>query len=142
MTGLSGLSVGSMCQSNKIDWAANKLIDHKDEDGDGLVNTLEFGAPPEQFDRMDTNGDDQADKDEIIAFLPKPLFNRLAARMIHKQDTDDDEEETVVQLDTDHDGQADTEQVTTFLPQLNIYQTTTKLLANPPGRNNSDPFYL
>jgi len=188
--------MGSVYQPNRIDRAATKLIDHKDKDGDGLLNAIEFGGPPEQFDRMDANGDGQADKEEIIAFMPRPLFNRLAAMMIHQKDDDDDKtmsideldvpeevfnkidrnqdgeidkkelgrflsrvsgrmrpprpdhaksgaanqlsiddetdtgEETTSQIDTDQDGQTDTEQVTTFFPQLNIYQTSTTLLAN------------
>ncbi len=196
MDGLSGLSMGSLYQSNRIDRAATKLIDHKDKDGDGLLNAVEFGGPPEQFDRMDANGDGQADKEAIIAFMPRPLFNGLAAMMIHQQDTDDNKtlnmdelgvseevfneidknqgseidrkelghflsrasgrvrpprsdraksgdanqpstddetdtgEETTSQIDTDQDGHPDTEQVTTYFPQLNIYQTTTTLLAN------------
>ena len=45
MNGLSGLSMGSVPQPNRIDRTATKLIDHKDEDGDGLLNAVEFGGP-------------------------------------------------------------------------------------------------
>ena len=74
---------------------------------------------------MDANGDGQADKEEIIAFMPRPLFNRLAAMMVHQQDTDDNKtlsmdeldvpEEVFNEIDRNQDGEIDKKELGRFL---------------------------
>jgi Ca2+-binding EF-hand superfamily protein len=124
---LSGLSIVSMYQSKGIEYAANKLFDHKDENGNGLLNAIEFGGPPDQFDRMDANGDEQVDKEEIMAFLPKSLFNHRAAMMIHEKDTNEsrtlsfDEmnisKNVFNEIDQNQDGEVDTKELGQFLSE-------------------------
>ncbi len=94
----------------------------------------------EVFNEIDKNQDREVDRKELGHFLSRAAARMRPARpdraksglanQLFTDDETDTAEETTSQTDTDGDGQADTEKVTTYFPQLNIYQTTTTLLAN------------
>ncbi len=145
---LSGLGMGPMHQSKGMECAAKKLFDHKDEDGNGLLNAIEFGGPSEQFDRMDANGDEQVDQEEIMAFLPQSLFNHRAAMMIHDKDADDSKtlsfdemgasKNIFNEIDDNRDGEIDTKELGQFLSELSGRKDPSRSESAKGGKGNQD----
>lgn len=114
-----------------------KIVEHRDDDGSGTLNADELGLPKKIFDRIDANGDAQANVAEMVDFFSgraegvHPPGLRPGRPGDMGQDSEDDEtdesSETVSMLDTDGDGQVDTEEVTAAL--RNIYEVTTARLS-------------
>ena len=65
MDAISGFPTPMMYNS-RAGPAVDKLIEQKDENGDGLLSPTEFGVPEEIFNKIDANADGQLDKDELI----------------------------------------------------------------------------
>lgn len=64
---------------SKTDIPTLQLIRDKDTDGDKALNAEELGIPKDTFTKIDTNGDDKADRDELNAAHPlNKSYNILA----------------------------------------------------------------
>ncbi len=128
MQGISGLGQSKPYDAQQVDRAADKLISRKDADGNGTLSAEELGGPEASFEKIDTNADGQVDKAELVANKPRPLFNRIAAQVIRKMDTDangtlsaeelDVSAERFDKLDKNQDGQVDKKELGGLLKQL------------------------
>jgi len=128
MQGISGPGQSQPYDARHLDRAADKLMRRKDADGDGTLNADELGGPDGAFDKVDTNADGRVDKAELVANKPRPLFNRIAAQVIRKMDTDangtlDAEEldlpaDRFDKLDKNQDGEIDKKELGGLLKQL------------------------
>lgn len=128
MSGLSGLGQSQPYGSHQITRAVDKLVSHKDADGNGTLSAEELGGPEGSFEKVDTNSDGQVDKTELAANKPRPLFNHIAAQITRKMDTDgngtlsaeelDVSAEQFDEYDKNQDGQIDKRELGGFLKQL------------------------
>lgn len=64
---------------SKVDMPTVQLIETKDADGDKTLNAEELNISKDTFAKIDANGDDKADRDELNAAHPlNELYNVLA----------------------------------------------------------------
>lgn len=128
MQGISGSGRSRPYDTRHLDRAADKLMGRKDADGDGTPSAGELGGPDGSFDKIHTNADGRVDKAELVADKPTPLFNRIAAQVIRKMDTDangtlDAEEldvpaERFDKFDKNRDGEIDKKELGGLLKHL------------------------
>ena len=128
MQGISGSGQSRPYDARNLDRAADRLMRRKDADGNGTLSADELGGPDGSFDKVDTNADGRVDKAELVANKPRPLFNRIAAQVIRKMDTDangtlDAEEldlpaERFDKLDKNQDGEIDKKELGGLLKHL------------------------
>ncbi|MFC1761721.1 hypothetical protein ACFL6U_06540 [Planctomycetota bacterium] len=144
MQGLAGVGMSNMFRTPHLERMADKLIEHKDANGDGTLNVTELGGPESSFARIDTNANGQVDKAELVAHTPRPMFNHIAAHMIQQLDTDESDtlsieesglsEALIVAIDQNQDNELDNKELGGFLKHLNQVTDSASATGAQPGR--------
>ncbi len=115
------------------------LIANKDTNADGVLSAKELDMHKEVFDKIDVNGDGQANKEELAQlYHPKNLVNRQTTNVINAKDTNGDgvlsaeeldvPEEVFNKIDVNGDGQADRNELNAHLRSSQTSHMTTHLI--------------
>ena len=115
---MDGISAGNLLfglnQAKSIEHKLNRFISKKDTDGNNALTIKELGVGKDIFDRIDKNGDGQADKFEIIIAAQNRAKGMLDAgksdvsiNIFDKIDKDGDGKVDKVGLDIADHGRAD-----------------------------------
>ncbi len=115
---MDGISTGNLLfglnQAKSIENKLNRFISKKDTDGNNALTIKELGVGKDIFDRIDKNGDGQADKFEIIIAAQNRAKGMLDAgksdvsiNIFDKIDKDGDGKVDKVGLDIADHGRAD-----------------------------------
>ncbi len=93
---MDGISAGNLLfglnHAKSIEHKLNRFISKKDTNGDNALGIKELGVRKDVFDRIDKNGDGQADKFELIMAAHKRAHavNEKTNQVSNKKDTSGD----------------------------------------------------
>lgn len=86
-----------------IDEMVERIVEARDQDGNGTLDGVELSISPEAFRRLDTNADDRLDTSELVEGAKKLLRQMglgrgLARPMGVRQEDENDNEQTPLDL--------------------------------------------